>query len=280
MTRRSFVALGVGTAGVGYTQRCSVVGDLEILPFSSAVFPSPRSLRIFLPPHYRTDSGRRYPVLYLNDGQNLFNACTSLYGTDEWRVDETVTQLIEEGRIAPLIVVGIDNGGRALRPKEYLPWGDDTLQPPVADPQGELYPRFLLDEVVPFVEQRYRVRPGAANRALGGSSYGAGIALYTLVRRPGSFGGLLLQSPSVYANDYHLLKEAAKVRRWPQRVYIGTGTVQEPVGDVHKLEAMFQGAGLGPGRLKVVVQEGGAHSEKWWAERLPIALRFLFSAAG
>ncbi len=87
-------------------------------------------------------------MLYLNDGQNLFDPCTSIFGDAEWRVDETVSALLEQGGIAPLIVVGIDNGGRRLRAKEYLPWKDETLQPPEEDPQGSLYPRFLLDEVV------------------------------------------------------------------------------------------------------------------------------------
>jgi enterochelin esterase-like enzyme len=111
---------------------------------------------------------------------------------------------------------------------------------------------------------------------LGGASYGAGIALYTAVERPGSLDGLLLESPSIYADGYHLLNDAASVHTWPRRVYIGTGTVQEPVEDVRKLEAMLKTAGLGSDRLKVVVQEGGEHSEQWWAKRLPDALTFLF----
>jgi enterochelin esterase-like enzyme len=142
---------------------------------------------------------------------------------------------------------------------------------------GKLYPRFLLDEVVPYVENHYRVMPGAANRALGGSSYGAGIAFFTVINRPGSFAALLLESPSIYADSYHLLTDAASVREWPQRVFIGTGTVNEPVEDVEKLKALFQKAGLGDNRLRVVVQSGAAHSERWWAQRLPEALQFLFS---
>lgn len=274
------MAFGFGASCRVRAQTCSVVGDLEIMPFSSAAFPWPRSLRVLLPPQYRIDSARRYPALYLNDGQNLFDACTSLFEKEEWRVDETVTRMIHQRSIAPLIVVGIDNGGRRLRPKEYLPWVDDTLQPAVPDPQGQRYPRFLLDEVVPYIENRYRLLAGAPNRVLGGSSYGAGIALYTVIRRPGSFGGLLLESPSIYANDYRLLKEATSVRDWPQRVYLGTGTEGEPVEDVRRLEATFTSAGLGQNRLKVVIQKGGQHSEKSWAKRLPTALRFLFPPLG
>jgi enterochelin esterase-like enzyme len=258
---------------------CTATGDLEVVPFESKVFPAPRNLRILLPAGYRFTENRhrRYPVLYLNDGQNLFDVCTSQFTGEEWRVDETVDDLIAHDTMGPIIVVGIDNGGRRLRPREYLPYVDDTLAPPEPNPEGKLYPRFLLEEVVPYVEAHYRTLPGAGNRALGGASYGAGIAFYTVVEHPGSFGGLLLESPSIYADDYRVLKDAESVRIWPHRIFIGTGTVNEPVEDVKRLTTLFQKSGLGPDRLQVVVQAGGGHSEKWWAGRLSDALRFLFA---
>src|SRR6266571_193573 len=142
------------------TPRCTATGDLEVVPFESKVFPAPRNLRILLPVGYRLpeNRNRHYPVLYLNDGQNLFDVCTSLFNPEEWRVDETVIDLIAHGMLESLIVVGIDNGGKRLRPREYLPYGDDTLRPPEPNPQGILYPQFLLDEVVPFIEDHYRVQ--------------------------------------------------------------------------------------------------------------------------
>src|SRR5215469_2800733 len=257
---------------------CTATGDLEIIQFDSKIFPAARKIRILLPEGYRLPENRdrRYSVLYLNDGQNLFDICTSQFSGEEWRVDETVQQLIANREIAPLIVVGIDNGGKRHRPREYLPYVDDILKPAEPNPEGKLYPNFLLDEIVPFVESHYRVVPGENHRALGGASYGAGVALYTVVKRPGSFGKLLLESPSVYADDYHLLRDAESVRVWPDRVFIGTGTINEPVDDVRKLEELFRRAGLRADRLRVVVQTGGEHSEKWWGERLPDALRFLF----
>ncbi|HXB75018.1 MAG TPA: alpha/beta hydrolase-fold protein [Candidatus Acidoferrales bacterium] len=281
LTFGSLLLTFLAASGVAAQQRrCTTVGDLEIVTFASKVFPAPRSLRVLLPAGYRLPGShdRRYPVLYMNDGQNLFDVCTTMYGGEEWRLDETVEELTAQGKIKPMIVVGIDNGGRRLRPKEYLPYVDDTLTPREPNPEGRLYPGFLLDEVVPFVERHYRVVPGARHRVLGGSSYGAGIALYAAIKRPRAFEGLLLESPSIYAEDYRLLKEAADTRTWPRRIYIGTGTVQEPVADVRKLEALLQKAGLGRDRLYVVVREGAAHSEKWWAERLPDALQFLFSS--
>ncbi len=263
----------------GQARQCTATGDLEIVLFKSMVFPSPRSLRVLLPDGYRLpeNRGRRYPVLYLNDGQNLFDVCTSLFGGQEWRVDETVRELIASRKIQPIIVVGMDSGGPRLRPKEYLPYVDVTLSPPEPEPRGKLYPKFLLDEVIPFIEHHYRVLPGARGRVLGGSSYGAGIALFAVMERPGSFAGLLLESPSLYADDYHLLRNVRSVREWPRRVYIGTGTIQEPVEDVQKLEAILRKAGLQDDRLFIVVQQGAAHSEKWWGERLAGALQFFFS---
>jgi hypothetical protein len=83
------------------------------------------------------------------------------------------------------------------------------------------------------------------------------------MKRPGSFEGLLLESPSIYAGDYLLLKDAASVSAWPRRIYVGTGTIQKPVADVVKLQGLFQRAGLGRDRLFVVIQKNAAHSEKW-----------------
>lgn len=273
------LTVSFASAAPAQTPQCTSTGDLVIVPFASNVFPASRSLRILLPAGYRLPANRkrRYPILYLNDGQNLFDVCTAIFNREEWRVDETVDELVANGKLDPLIVVGIDNGGWQLRPKEYLPYVDETLSPSEPHPEGKLYPHFLLDEVVPFVEARYRVLRGPRNRVLGGSSYGAGIALFTVMNRPGSFAGLLLESPSIYADDDHLLRDATSVRVWPRRVYVGTGTVQEPVEDVQKLEALLKRAGLGNDRLCVIVQEGAAHSEKWWAGRLAKALQFLFS---
>jgi enterochelin esterase-like enzyme len=158
-----------------------------------------------------------------------------------------------------------------------LPYPDATLSPPDSNPQGQKYPSFVLSEVVPFIEDHYRVRGGPGNRVIGGSSYGAGAALYAAIAQPGSFGGLLLESPSVYASDYQMLKDALAVHEWPRRIFIGTGTVQEPLEDVNKLAALFRQAGFDDRHLRVMVQEGGQHSEAWWGQRLPEALKFLFA---
>ena len=248
-------------------------------------------IRVLLPPDYDKPDKRkkRYPVLYLNDGQNLFDVSTSVFNRMEWQVDETVRALIEKGEIEPLIVVGIDNAGRSGRAKEYLPYEDKYLQPPLPNPEGYKYPDFLTDEVMPFINRQYRVKTGAKAAALGGSSYGALISLYVFIKKPEVFGRLLLESPSFYVSDAQILKEAEKLKKLPEKIYIGVGTNEggrpnctpgdlneESVQDVLKLKKILQDKKLDGERLKVSVEDCAAHNEEAWAKRLPEALRFLY----
>jgi enterochelin esterase-like enzyme len=258
--------------------QCSVVGQLLIRPIKSKIFNNSRMLRIWLPPGYDAveQRNRRYPVLYLNDGQNLFDACTSIFNSQEWRVDETATELVQSGKIRPIIIVGIDNAGKRERPKEYLPFPDDTLTPATPEVHGRDYPRFLLDEVMPLINKEFRTDISAESTGLGGSSYGAGIALYTVMNYPDKFGRLLLESPSLYAHDDYLLHEAGRVPQWPERVYVGVGSIGEPVDDVHRLAEILRHDGLGRGRVLVVEEPGAAHDENAWAKRFPLALQFLY----
>lgn len=214
--------------------------------------------------------------MYLNDGQDLFDACASIFNAEEWGVDETVTALIEGRRIPPLIVVGIDNAGKRDRPKEYLPFPDETLRPATPKVYGKNYPTFLVDEVMPFINRTFRTDPSPAKTGLGGSSYGAGIALYAVTKRPGRFGKLLLESPSLYAHDDYLLHLAAEFNRWPEKIFIGVGSVNEPVDDVHRLQAILKRHGFGDQRMLVVQVPGAGHDEKAWAQRFPRALEFLY----
>jgi predicted alpha/beta superfamily hydrolase len=257
---------------------CSVTGELSLRQLTSNVFHNTRTLRVWLPPGYHTagERNRRYPVLYLNDGQNLFDACTSIFNRQEWRVDETANELIRTGKIPPLIIVGIDNAGKRDRPREYLPFRDDTLKPAPPKVEGENYPKFLLDEVMPFVNHEYRTDPDPAKTGIGGSSYGAGIVLYAVMTCPGRFGKMLLESPSLYYDNDHLLRLAEGVSDWPQKIFIGVGTISEPKADVQRLATILRGHHLGDDRLKTVEERGAAHNELAWAHRFPQALQFLY----
>lgn len=257
-------------------------GDLRLHEFRSGIFRNTRFLRVWLPPGYddAENASRHYPVLYLNDGQNLFEASTA-FGGVEWQVDETADRLIREGAVPPMIVVGIDNTGKN-RLREYMP--HRSLHPRILRVQGRRYPDFLMKEVMPFVEQIYRVATGPEDTGLGGSSLGALIALYTAMARPGAFGRLLLESPSLWASNQQLIKESRSVRIWPERIFLAVGTAEAGspersrtvVDDVRELAAIMRRAVLSEKRLRLVIKDGAGHSEEAWAERFPEALQFLF----
>ncbi len=257
-------------------------GDLRLHEFRSRVFRNTRFLRIWLPPGYdeAQNAGRLYPVFYLNDGQNLFESSTAFAGV-EWQVDETVDRLIREGSAPPMIIVGMDNTGKD-RIREYMP--HRSMNPVMLRVQGRHYPDFLMKEVMPFVEQNYRIATGPENTGLGGSSLGALIALYTAMARPGVIGHLLLESPSLWASGRQTIKESRSVRVWPERIFLGVGTAEagnaersrSVVDDVRELAAVIRRAVLSESRLRLLIKDGAGHNEAAWAERFPEALRFLF----
>jgi len=268
--------------GISIIRAASATGDLRLHQFHSRVFHNTRFLRVWLPPAYDdpANAGRRYPVLYLNDGQNLFEAETSFTGV-EWQADETADRLIREGAIPPMIIVGLDNAAKD-RIREYMP--HRSLHPMMLRVEGSRYPSFLIKEVMPFVAGNYRVDSGPENTGLGGSSLGALIALYTARVRPSVFGRLLLESPSLWASNRQAIKESRDVKRWPERVFLATGTAemgrkdrdQSVVDDVRELAGILRWAGLDEKRLRLVIEDGATHHESEWAKRFPEALKFLF----
>jgi len=259
-------------------------GDLRLHEFRSRVFRNTRFLRVWLPPGYDdAENDRvRYPVLYLNDGQNLFESSTA-FGGVEWQVDETADRLIHEGAVPPIIIVGMDNTGKD-RIREYMPYR--SMQPMMLRVQGRHYPDFLMKEVMPFVEGNYRVATGEENTGLGGSSLGALIALYTVIVRPGVIGKLLIESPSLWASGRQLIKDSRFARIWPERIFLAVGTEEAGspdrnrtvVDNVRELAAIVRRAVLSENRLWLLIKDGAQHNEAAWSERFPEALRFLFGS--
>jgi len=258
-----------------------ISGSLRLHKLRSRIFRNSRLLRVWVPPDYDVSGATRYPALYLNDGQNLFDPATAFAGVD-WRVGATANQLMGEGKIPPIIIVGIDNTGKD-RVREYIPYR--SLDPRLLVPQGKRYPEFLLREVMPVIEKYYFVAKGPEHTGLGGSSLGGLIALYTALVSPGVFGRLLVESPSLWVGNRKILEECRSFRDWPHRIYLGMGTRevgnaakdQKAVNDVRELQGILQDAKLGPKRLKVVIDEGAAHTEAAWGARFPGALEFLYS---
>jgi len=239
-----------------------------------------RRVTVWLPPGVRARN-KFFPVLYLNDGQNLFEPSRAFAGVT-WGVRETVSRLVRRGAIPSLIVVGIDHGG-LRRAREYLPV-EDERNPYARRPLARAYNEFVTREVMPFVSERYPVDRRAAKTGVGGSSYGAVAALFTALEAPGIFGRLLLESPSLYVSRAYLLRRARETDRWPGRIYLGVGTAEtsrpgwnhETVVNVLKLDAILRQARLGPRRLLTKIEAGAMHSEAAWAGRLADALTFLF----
>ena len=266
----------------------SVTDMLDVVPFTSKIFHNTRMLRVFMPGNYFSPQNRmrRYPVLYLQDGQNVFDKATSSTGK-EWQADESIDQLVSEFKIPPMFIVGIDNAG-AQRTSEYLsapdPHNSEFQQPSPPVLEGTKYAEFLIKEVMPFLEKRYRIALGPANTALGGSDYGALVSLTTILQHPNVFGKLLLESPSLWVGEGKLLAEVEKAKVLPYKIYIGVGTKEAGdetsdamiVKTVTDLEQVLRTKGMGPARLKVVVEEGAQHNESAWAKRLPDALVFLY----
>ena len=264
----------------------SVLGEFEIVTFNSKIFRNIRNLRVWLPGNYfaPVNRGKHYPVLYMQDGQNLFDEATAV--NHEWRVDETVEFLTGSMRIGPMIVVGIDSTGR--RANEYLPYPDpenkELGKPASQDVHGKEYADFVIKEVMPFIQRKYRVALGPENTGLGGSSYGGAVTLATVLTHPGIFGKALIESPPLLIGDGQLLKDAEQSAQFPQKMFLAIGTAEEAAEKasakdadaVRDLEKVLRAKGLGPNRLKVVVEEGAHHDEGAWSKRLPDALLFLY----
>jgi predicted alpha/beta superfamily hydrolase len=255
-------------------------GPLWLHELRSRIFGNTRLLRVWLPPDYDGWGETRYPVLYLNDGQNLFDPATAFAGI-HWKVGETATRLIAEQKIRPLIVVGIDNTKDRIH--EYIPY--PSRDPKVLGAKGKCYPEFLKREVMPLIEDHYSVIQAPEHTGLGGSSLGGLITLYTQLAAPAVFGRLLIESPSLFVAKKKILEESRKSTIWPARTYLGMGTQEigdarkdsKIVADFRELESILRAADLDERRLKVRLDEGGSHSESAWAARFPEALEFLYS---
>lgn len=267
----------------------SVLGELQIIPINSKILRNTRNLRVWLPANYfaPVNRNKRYPVLYMQDGQNLFDEATAV--NHEWKFDETVQFLTGSMRIHPMIVVGIDSASDPhQRAIEYLPY-PDTLNPQSPGPdevRGKEYADFVVKEVMPLVQKKYRVAFGQANTGTGGSSYGATVSLYIALQYSTLFGKALIESPILGVANGRLIRDAETAKIFPLKTYIAVGTNEgrdseissKLVQDVQELEKVLQAKGLGPTRLKVVVEEGGKHDEIAWSKRLQNALLFLYGS--
>jgi isoamylase len=250
-----------------------VVGTLQITePIASRHVGGDRPLFVLLPESYEADVGRRYPVLYMHDGQNLFSDDIA-FGR-EWQVDEAMHRLQALGLQA--IIVGIPNAGEA-RMAEYSPFVDASGR----GGRGDDYMKFVVEEVIPLVDSRYRSLPTRAGRGMLGSSLGGLISLYGFFRHPETFGFVGAMSPALWFADRALLEMIDQYPFVNGRLYLAIGTEEGPQHVIHvrALHQLLLAKGYRQGgSLFYVEEDDAAHDESAWARRLRTALYFLLPA--
>jgi len=246
--------------------------------FESRFLVHPHDIIVYLPPGYEAAPEQRYPVLYLQDGQNLFDPATAFCG-QEWRADETADELIKRGAVEPLIMAGVYNAG-VERIDEYTPTHDRKMGRGGKLP---LYARLLVDELRPFINRTYRTRPEREHTGIGGSSLGGLAALWVGLRYPHIYGKLAVLSPSVWWDERSVLNAVGHVPldQRPQ-IWLDVGTQEgstpeEHLADVRRLRDELEVRGwLRDTRLYYHEAHGAAHNENAWGERFGPMLQFLF----
>lgn len=247
--------------------------------FRSVILDNERTLLVYLPPGYEEDAGRRYPVLYMHDGQNLFDASTSFAGV-EWGVDEAAERLIKAGTIEPIIITGIYNN--TDRVTEYTPRPDGE--------SGDAYARFIVEEVKPFIDQTYRTDPSREKTGIAGSSLGGLISLYMVWAHADTFGRCGGVSPSLWWSDRWLTRQwqAAELGGMAgARIWIDMGTlegrlevsegVSSAVADARELASVLERGGMGRGAdYEYLEVPGGRHNEQAWSKRIGLILTYLY----
>ncbi|MCO6476154.1 MAG: T9SS type A sorting domain-containing protein [Phaeodactylibacter sp.] len=230
-----------------------------------------RRIWLYLPPGYES-SGKRYPVLYMQDGQNVFDAATAFAG--EWEVDESLNRLFDEGDEG-IIVVAIDNGG-ARRIDEYSPWA----HPSYGGGEGDAYVNFIVETLKPYIDEHYRTRPEREFTGIMGSSLGGLISFYAAIERQDIFGKLGAFSTSFWFADEVYTHVASTGKEADMRIYIIAGELEgSGGGQVADMNAMYNtllSAGFSEEEVLAISHSDGQHSEWYWAREFPAAYEWLF----
>src|SRR5437762_8082819 len=217
----SFAIIAFLGAAVAVQQPHTLTGDIRLhKSFHSKILANDRDIIVYLPPGYDTNKAKRYSVFYIHDGQNLFDGATSFIPGQEWRVDEVAQSLIAAGKIDPLIIVGIYNAG-VERVNEYTAALDPKYK---AGGKADLYGRFLVEEVKPFIDKTYRTEQDAKHTGLGGSSLGGLISLYLGLKYPTVFTRIADVSPAVWWADNQIVRfTEVQSRRPTLRIWLDIG---------------------------------------------------------
>ena len=251
--------------------------------FYSSSLGDSRTIMVYLPPDYENEEDS-YPVLYLHDGQNVFDSATS-FGGSEWEVDETAERLITEGRIKKIIIVGIYNSKD--RDDEYTPSVDFSEG---SGGKVEYYANFIIDELKPFIDSNYRTLTSASDTAIMGSSLGGLCSLYLGWQYPHIFSMAGVISPSLWWDDRDIIKAIQEDEDFegPEKIWLDIGTCEgdeedeedetkDPVENTRWLaEVLLEKGYVLNESLFYLEAEGADHSEMAWSERVEQILLALF----
>lgn len=250
--------------------------------FYSRILTGQRDLTVYLPPDYETHPEQHFPVMFFHDGQNVFRPETAYVRGNYWRLGETADRLVGEKKIHSLVMVGINHGGDR-RIDEFTPSRDPEN---AYGGQAALYGRMLVEEILPFIRQQYRVQAAARHTGLGGSSLGGLVSIYLGMQYPETFGRLAVMSPSVWW-DYRVIlrKIVSAEHRMRSKIWLDVGlhegnNPRTTLRDVRLLRDVLVHKGWKPGsHLFYYEDPHGQHEEAAWARRAPQMLQFLFPGA-
>ena len=247
-----------------------ITGDYEVLPqVHSAFLEHDRDVIVWLPPGYAERPSRRYPVLYMHDGRQVFDPGTSTWGKD-WQVDELAQEMILSGELEPFLVVAADCTD--ARRDEYAP-----------SRKGDAYLRFLLQELKPMVDGRWRTDPGRS--CIAGSSMGGLISFYAAWRHPDVFEGAACLSPAFverYGTESFRMVEADREHLPDLKLFLSCGGAAgleaELLGGTLQMADLLKSVGFPDDRMTVRIESWAEHNEEAWARMTPHWLRFLFGS--
>ncbi len=252
-----------------------ITGDYRIIKdMSSKFLEQKRNIIVLLPPSYSNPAAKskRFPVLYMHDGRNLFDPTTSFGGMD-WGVDEAMAEGYKNGIISEAIVVGIDN--TAERMSEYTPFPD----PKHKGGNGENYAKFLVEELKPRIDKEFRTLSDRSNTFVGGSSLGGLISLYVGISRPKVFSGIIAMSPSIWWANGGIIDWLLKndVASWKGSIWLdmGTNEGEEGIEFTRKLAAAVKKSAPNFKGLNYQEFSGATHSESSWKQRMHLPLQFM-----
>ncbi|MES2017136.1 MAG: alpha/beta hydrolase-fold protein [Pseudomonadota bacterium] len=272
LTHLALMLLCAGSAHAGTPAASTALPGVSLLApqLDMPGLKRQRQLRIYLPPGYAS-SGKRYPVLYMHDAQNLFDRATAYAG--EWQVDETLDALAREGKLE-LIVVGIDNG-REQRMTELNPWS----HPQFGAGEGKQYMDFIVQVVKPLIDARYRTKADRANTGVMGSSMGGLISHYAINQYPQVFSKAGIFSPSYAIGPDAFAFVAARPALPDARLYLLMGELEggSMVPDVQRMHAQLLANGHAPGNEKLTIVPGANHNEAFWSAQFGQAVLWLFA---